>query len=45
MNYDCTGTAFDGSVSVYAGSYKTVVGNPSATVCTISETLPTPPAG
>ena len=45
INHDCTGTAFDGSVSVNAGSYQTVSGIPSGTVCTISETLPTPPAG
>jgi uncharacterized protein DUF5979 len=45
INYDCTGTAFDGFVSVYAGSYKTVSGIPTGSICTVSETLPTPPAG
>lgn len=45
INYDCDGTAFDGFVSVAAGSFKTVSGIPTGTSCTISETLPTPPAG
>ena len=45
INYDCTGEAFDGHVDVTAGSFETVSGFPSGTVCTIAETLPTPPQG
>jgi uncharacterized protein DUF5979/prealbumin domain-containing protein len=45
INYDCDGTAYDGSVQVNAGSSQTVSGIPSGTSCTISETLPNPPAG
>ena len=45
INYDCTGEAFDGHVDVTAGSFETISGFPSGTVCTITETLPTPPQG
>ena len=43
INYDCTGTAFDGHVNVTAGTFQTVSGFPSGTECTITETLPNPP--
>ena len=42
INYDCTGTAFDGHVDVTAGTFQTVSGFPTGTVCTITETLPNP---
>ncbi|HEY6015426.1 MAG TPA: DUF5979 domain-containing protein, partial [Gaiellaceae bacterium] len=46
INYDCNdGTAHDGSKSVAAGGSATVDGIPTGTACTVSETLPTPPAG
>ncbi len=45
INYDCDGTAFDGSVSVSAGGSQTINGIPTGTSCTINETLPTAPAG
>ena len=45
INYDCDGTAFDGSKMVTAGSPEIVSGIPTGTSCTISETLPTPPPG
>lgn len=45
INYDCDGTAYDGSVSVSAGGSQTVSGIPTGTSCTVSETLPNPPAG
>ncbi len=45
INYDCDGTAYDGSVNVSADSPATISGIPTGTSCTISEVLPTPPAG
>ena len=46
IDYDCTGSTFDGFENVAAGGFQTVPGIPAGTVCTVSETtLPLAPAG
>src|SRR5205814_1380741 len=45
INYDCTGTANDGSVTVAAGGSQTVSGIPTGAVCVVSETAPANPTG
>ena len=46
IDYDCTGTAFDGFRNVAAGASSTVSGIPVGTTCTVTETtFPTPPSG
>ena len=44
IHYDC-GTGYVGDVQVSASSSQTVNGIPSGSVCTISETPPSPPGG